>query len=106
MTALCPARDLAPGRPAIVRLSQAASVILLRLPSGIVAYRNACPHMGIELDWQAERLLTRSGRYLRCTGHDARFEPASGLCVEGPCLGESLAALAVREQDGMVVLDG
>jgi nitrite reductase/ring-hydroxylating ferredoxin subunit len=105
MTALCPSADLAPGRPAIVRLSPTASVIVLRLASGVVAYRNACPHMGIELDWQPDRLLTRSGRYLRCTGHDARFDPATGLCVEGPCAGESLAALPVRERDGMVVLD-
>ena len=58
--------------------------------------------MGIELDWQANRLLTR---YLQCTGHGARFDPASGHCLRGPCAGEALTALPVLVQDGMVVLD-
>jgi len=103
--ALCPAAGVTSALPVIVRLSPTASVILLRLDSGVVAFKNQCPHMGIELDWQAERLLSRSGRYLRCTGHGALFEPASGLCVQGPCLHEALAALPVRIEEDMVVLD-
>jgi nitrite reductase/ring-hydroxylating ferredoxin subunit len=50
-------------------------------------------------------LLSRSGRYLVCTGHGALFKPDSGLCVKGPCVGEALASLAIRVQDRMVVLD-
>lgn len=102
---LCPAAEVHFGLPVIVRLSATNSVIVLRADSGLVAYKNQCPHMGIELDWAAERLLSRSGRYLVCTGHGALFEPDSGLCVKGPCVGETLAAVAVRVQDQMVVLD-
>jgi nitrite reductase/ring-hydroxylating ferredoxin subunit len=91
--------------PVIVRLSSSASLILLRLEDRLVAYRNVCPHMGIELDWEPRRLLTRTGRYLQCTGHGARFDPASGRCVRGPCEGEALTALRVRVQNEMVVLD-
>jgi len=32
--------------------------------------------------------------------HGALYEPASGACVDGPCDGTSLAAVAVREHDG------
>ena len=71
----------------------------------MIGYRNACPHMGIELDWKAERLLTRSGRFLQCTGHDARFEPATGECVQGPCAGDFLTPVPVQVRDGTVVLD-
>jgi nitrite reductase/ring-hydroxylating ferredoxin subunit len=91
--------------PLIVRLSPTASVILLRLEDRLVAFRNVCPHMGIELDWDAERLLTRGGRYLQCTGHGAWFDPASGRCLRGPCAGEALTALPVRVLDGLVMLD-
>ncbi|WP_428492060.1 Rieske (2Fe-2S) protein [Rhodopila sp.] len=105
MTPLCPAAEVIAGLPVIVRLSATASVILLRLNDHLVAYRNVCPHMGIELDWEAERLLTPSGRYLQCTGHGAWFDPASGHCLGGPCAGESLTALAVLFRDDMVVLD-
>ena len=61
--------------------------------------------MGIELDWEARRLLTRDGRYLQCTGHGALFEPATGLCVRGPCKGEALTALPVHVRDDMVMIE-
>ena len=105
MTPLCHAGEVTVGRPVIVRLSATASVIVLRLHEAIVAYRNVCPHMGIELDWEPQRLLSRSGRYLQCTGHGAWFDPASGLCLRGPCFGESLTRLPVRIEDDMVVVD-
>ncbi len=88
MTPLCAEADINLGLPVIVRLSPTASVIVLRLEGGLVAYRNVCPHMGIELDWEPKRLLTRGGRYLQCTGHGAWFDPASGVCLRGPCAGE------------------
>jgi nitrite reductase/ring-hydroxylating ferredoxin subunit len=106
MIPLCPASSVATGRPVLARLSPTASVILLRLAdNGLIAWRNACPHMGIELDWDPRRLLTRNGRYLQCTGHGALFEPATGMCVRGPCAGESLTALPVRIQDDMILLE-
>lgn len=105
MTPLCPAAAITPGMPGIVRLSPTASVILLRLGDSLLAYRNVCPHMGIELDWEPARLLTRGGRYLQCTGHGARFDPATGLCLSGPCAGDSLACLPVRISNDVVMLD-
>lgn len=106
MTALCAAAAVTPGQATLVRLSQSTSVILLQLADGtLTAYRNACPHMGIELDWEPGRLLTRNGRYLRCSGHDALFDPTTGLCVRGPCQGDSLTRLPIRVSNGMVLLD-
>ena len=106
MTRLCTAAEVDAGLPVLARLTPTASVILLRLADGaLVAYRNACPHMGIELDWDPRRLLTRSGRYLRCTGHGAVFRTVDGVCVTGPCMGEALTALSVRVEHDMVVLD-
>ncbi len=98
---LCEAASaLKPGVPVLARLNSTQSVILLRLDDcALIAWRNACPHMGIELDWEPRRLLTRNGRWMQCTGHGALFDPATGLCVRGPCAGEALIAMPVRIQD-------
>ncbi len=107
MTPLCPAAGVRFGVPVLVRTSDTATAILLRTQTGeLVGYRNACPHMGIELDWEPKRLMTPSGRYLQCTGHGALFEPDSGICVRGPCVNEGLTKLTIHVDDGMVVLDG
>jgi nitrite reductase/ring-hydroxylating ferredoxin subunit len=102
---LCRAADLAPNRPVIVRLTPASSLIVLCAGTNVLAYRNACPHMGIELDWDPARLMSRSGRHLQCTGHGALFDPSTGRCIRGPCEGEALTALSIRIDGGMVVLD-
>jgi nitrite reductase/ring-hydroxylating ferredoxin subunit len=105
VTSLCPAAAVTPGSPVLVRHSPTESVILLRLADGaLAAWRNVCPHMGIELDWEPHRLLTHSGRYLQCTGHGALFQPDNGLCVRGPCAGESLRPVPVRVENNMVVV--
>ncbi len=101
MHAICPSEALGP-LPQLL-----GDIIALRLADGrAVAYRNACPHMGIELDWEASRLLSHDGKWLRCTGHGALFRPEDGLCVSGPCRGERLRAVALHEQDGQVMADG
>ena len=106
MTLLCPAEQVVPGRATLVRLSQTASVILVRGANGeLIAWRNVCPHMGIELDWVPKRLLTRDGRFLRCTGHGALFEAGTGLCTRGPCQGETLTRAPIRVESGQVVME-
>ena len=106
MTRWCAADTVQQGRPVIVRLNETRSVILLRREDGsLAAYHNACPHMGVELDWEPRRLLSRSGRYLRCTGHGALFRPEDGVCISGPCSGEALTAVPLDVDQDMVVLD-
>ena len=77
----------------------------VRVLGGMVrAYLNRCPHMGTELDWQPGDFFEESGLYLVCATHGALFEPATGLCVAGPCRGATLARVAVREDNGQVLL--
>lgn len=106
MNTWCAADSVRQDRPVIIRLDQTRSVILLRRADGsLAAYSNACPHMGVELDWEPRRLLSRNGRYLRCTGHGALFRPEDGVCVSGPCSGEALTAIALEVDLGMVVMN-
>ena len=64
--------------------------------AGIVrAYVNRCPHARHPLDLKPDAFLSADGRQLVCSSHGARFDPLSGLCVAGPCIGEALRPIPV-----------
>ncbi len=66
----------------------------------IFAFENRCPHLGVELDWVPGVYFDEEQAYLVCSTHGARFEPDTGECVSGPCVGQSLAAVAIVEEKG------
>ena len=81
--------------------------ILVRLDGGEVrAYKNECRHLPMRLDDREPReLWDPSGQFLVCSSHGARYQPADGLCVSGPCEGAHLKTLPIEVQDGDVFLD-
>jgi len=62
------------------------------------AYRNSCPHTGSPLDWVEHQFLDMEGNLIQCAVHDARFNIENGLCLAGPCTGESLRSLKILQQ--------
>lgn len=70
-------------------------VILVNLDGVVHGYRNSCPHIGIGLDYGDGR-CKHGDRELICNMHGALFEANSGLCVDGPCSGESLMRIPVQ----------
>jgi nitrite reductase/ring-hydroxylating ferredoxin subunit len=68
------------------------------------AYVNRCLHMTTPLDFVRDQFLSEDGRHLMCYTHGALYEPASGLCVAGPCKGESLYRLPVHVEHGEVLV--
>lgn len=88
---------LAEGVPAEVEATvdgSAESLVLLRRGDRVRAWLNICPHAGRRLDWAPGRFLLSKGQ-LVCAAHGATFETDAGLCVAGPCRGQSLRAVAV-----------
>ena len=69
-----------------------------------VAYLNRCAHKLVELDWQEGEFFDSGRRHLVCATHGALYDPASGVCVGGPCRGAALKAVPVREANGAVWL--
>lgn len=57
------------------------------------AYANICPHLSHPLDMLPDEFFAEDGKVLRCMSHGALFDPDSGLCLAGPCVGESLLTL-------------
>lgn len=83
------------------------SVFVVRTSSGVFGYRDACPHYqgAISLPWRKDAYLDHGGKFIVCAAHGAEFEIETGLCVHGPCLGESLTKVPLRiASDGSVYL--
>ena len=78
----------------------------IRYAGRVHAYANACAHRAVELDWIPGAFFDAGGAHLVCSLHGALYEPHTGLCVAGPCVGARLAKLPVRENatDGSIVL--
>jgi nitrite reductase/ring-hydroxylating ferredoxin subunit len=60
----------------------------------IYLYRNLCPHLGVELNWQEHQFLDMDAALIQCSTHGALFLIEDGDCVAGPCQGEKLQPVA------------
>jgi len=81
-------------------------VFIVRWGRHVFAYENKCPHQGTRLDWEKDQFMDGTGERLICGKHGALFELDTGLCIEGPCAGVSLASIPVSVEDGDVCLLG
>lgn len=62
----------------------------------IRAYENRCRHLPLSLDHGDGQFFDTEERFLLCQNHGAVFDPLTGLCVQGPCVGASLTPLKVE----------
>lgn len=76
---------------------------VLRHRDGLFAYRNRCPHWGVDLDMGEGRFFSQITDRIFCTNHGALFQPHTGYCDAGPCAGKSLERFELR-RDGTDVL--
>jgi nitrite reductase/ring-hydroxylating ferredoxin subunit len=79
---------------------------IVRHEEKLYAWRNACPHVkGAPMAWKRNAYLSPDGKLVMCHAHGARFEPDSGLCVHGPCKGQSLECVPLSvDEAGLVRL--
>jgi nitrite reductase/ring-hydroxylating ferredoxin subunit len=79
------------------------SLILLRDGGQVRGYRNVCPHAGRRLDYAPGKFLLKDDTLI-CAVHGASFQRQAGVCVAGPCRGDSLRAVALRVEGDEVWL--
>ena len=83
---------------------RSASAFLVRYLGQVRAYLNECRHVPVELDLKPGDFYDLSKSYLVCAMHGAYYSPANGLCLGGPCRGQSLHKLAIVEENGAIFL--
>lgn len=103
---LCPSSTLEDGgagqRFEVAFAGERRPAFAIRHAGTVYAYLNRCAHIGVELDWQPGQFFDMERALLICATHGALYEPHSGKCIDGPCKGQSLTPVAVREADGFV----
>jgi nitrite reductase/ring-hydroxylating ferredoxin subunit len=103
---ICPSAALVDGGPGVrFELSEGGDAVpafAVRFRGIVHAYVNECQHQATQLDWNLGDFFDSERLYLICATHGARYEPASGICVDGPCPGARLVSVAVREHDDAV----
>jgi nitrite reductase/ring-hydroxylating ferredoxin subunit len=79
------------------------TVLLVRHGGAVYGWRDACPHHGgTPMAWRKDAYLNHDRNRIVCAAHGAQFDIASGSCVLGPCLGQSLQRVGLiitAEQD-------
>ncbi|MHB8622937.1 MAG: Rieske (2Fe-2S) protein [Sulfuricaulis sp.] len=87
------------------RHGKLVSAFVIRFQGEAHAYLNQCVHRSLELDWNQGDFFDAFGEHLLCATHGARYAPASGLCVGGPCARAGLVKLAIFEENGDIRLE-
>jgi nitrite reductase/ring-hydroxylating ferredoxin subunit len=62
----------------------------------VICYQNVCRHIPITLDYGDGRFFNSEGTHFICQTHGATYEPLTGKCIAGPCVGASLKKLEVE----------
>jgi nitrite reductase/ring-hydroxylating ferredoxin subunit len=78
---------------------------VVKTSAGVAAYVNYCPHAGHPLNLRPDRFLTSDRTLILCSSHGALFARDDGVCVAGPCQGQSLTAIPVEVVAGHVLID-
>jgi nitrite reductase/ring-hydroxylating ferredoxin subunit len=103
---LCAADALRDGGDAVlfdvVEFGRTVQAFAVRHQGRAVAYLNRCAHVPAEMDWQPGKFWDQERRYLICSVHGALYDPPSGQCVSGPCVGARLHAVRLDERDGQL----
>ena len=97
---VCRGEDLAEGNTAKFRIGEgkdAREGFVVRHGGNLHAYRNECRHIPMTMDWVENRFLSRDRCWIQCATHGALFLIEDGECIAGPCAGQSLKAIACRE---------
>ncbi|MES9970364.1 MAG: Rieske 2Fe-2S domain-containing protein [Candidatus Thiodiazotropha sp.] len=94
-----------PGSRGFILEWQGESIALFVVRRGEVlkAYKNSCPHTGVNLEWRPDQFLDLSNSYIQCATHGALFRLEDGYCLRGPCAGDALESVEVRLESSRVV---
>lgn len=89
---------------AFQRADEGSEGFVLRVGEQLVAFENRCPHWMVDLDMGEGRFFAERSQRIVCQNHGALFDPHTGVCELGPCVGQGLERFELRlEGDDAVV---
>ena len=77
--------------------------LLVGYEKNIFAYVNLCCHICLSMDWVDNQFFTEDRRHIVCANHGATYEPTTGECIWGPCLGEFLQSVPIKIDKGRIL---
>jgi nitrite reductase/ring-hydroxylating ferredoxin subunit len=82
-------------------------MFVVRRGERVRGWLDACPHVdGAPLAWRKDAYLSADGASIVCYGHGAVFDIETGVCTQGPCVGQALTPVAVqRDEEGALWID-
>jgi nitrite reductase/ring-hydroxylating ferredoxin subunit len=82
-------------------------VFAVRHAGRVQVWRDACPHYGdTPLAWRRDAYLNADASRIVCAAHGAQFDPATGECLLGPCLGQRLTPVPAQAgPEGDLLID-
>jgi len=101
---LCHESEVEEGQSKGFDLSDELQVFVVRKDDQLYVYKNECPHLGVNLEWQEDQFLDMDGALIQCSTHGALFEIETGHCLFGPCEGDKLTPMGFEVTDGNIQL--
>lgn len=92
---LCHSSDIPLGRAKGFSIGE-RRIFVVNKDGEFFAYVNSCAHLRIPLEWHPDDFICKDTDLIRCATHGALFLPENGLCVSGPCDGQSLQTVAIK----------
>jgi nitrite reductase/ring-hydroxylating ferredoxin subunit len=96
MKFLCKLSELENNQSKGFEIENDLSVFLVKKGDQVFGYKNFCPHLGVNLEWQKDQFLDSTNTLIQCAMHGALFSIESGLCVSGPCRGQHLQPIDIE----------
>lgn len=103
MTELCTVSELEDGTSRGFA-SHMGPVFAVKYDGSVFVYKNECPHLGVNLEFQPDEFLDSEGQLIQCSTHGALFNIEDGHCLSGPCQGDHLTKVSFEIRDDMIVI--
>lgn len=103
MTFICKTTDIADNQSK--GFDVAGTLLFIVNKAGrFTAYKNSCPHLGIQLEMVPDQFLDSTHSLIQCSMHGALFRIEDGLCISGPCIDQKLKEVKIDIQQEEVHL--
>jgi nitrite reductase/ring-hydroxylating ferredoxin subunit len=102
-----PLEEIPPGRSAkfhVLWRERLVEGFVVNFGGRYHAYVNYCIHAGTPLDWWPNEFFNDDRRFLTCGTHGSLYEPDTGKCAGGPCVGGALFPLHAQVVGDRIVV--